>query len=165
MVTQYGMTERIGAIKLGSDNGEPFLGRDMGHQRDYSEEVASVVDEEVKRFIESAHDEAWEILVDNREVLDTLVLALLDKETLDKAEVAHIFTAIKRRPPRPAWTGSSKRIPQRGPVLTPSELSSPNGKHSDEHSMGVTSPVDVPEEPLPSDEIPGRPLGMDAGEA
>jgi cell division protease FtsH len=165
MVTQYGMTERIGAIKLGSDNGEPFLGRDMGHQRDYSEEVASVVDEEVKRFIEAAHDEAWEILVDNREVLDTLVLALLDRETLDKAEVAHIFTAIKRRPPRPAWTGSSKRIPQRGPVLTPSELSSPNGKHSDEHSMGVTSPVDVPDEPLPSDEIPGRPLGMDAGEA
>ena len=88
MVTQYGMTERIGAIKLGSENGEPFLGRDMGHQRDYSEEVAGVVDEEVKRLIEAAHDEAWEILVDNRDILDELVLELLEKETLDKAQVA-----------------------------------------------------------------------------
>jgi len=125
-----------------------------------------VVDDEVKRLIEAAHDEAWEILVDNREVLDNLVLALLEKETLDKSEVAEMFQGIKRRPARPAWTGSSKRAPQRGPVLTPAELSSPNGsKNGDERSMGVTTPVDVPDEPLPSDEIPGRPLGMDAGEA
>ena len=75
MVTQYGMTERIGAIKLGQEHAEPFLGRDMGHQRDYSEEVAGVIDEEVKKLIEAAHDEAWEILVDNRDVLDELVLA------------------------------------------------------------------------------------------
>src|SRR5207342_3541522 len=70
MVTQYGMTERLGAIKLGETNGEPFLGRDLGHQRDYSEEVAGIVDEEVKKLITVAHDEAWEILVDNRDLLD-----------------------------------------------------------------------------------------------
>jgi cell division protease FtsH len=160
MVTQYGMTERIGAIKLGSENAEPFLGRDMGHQRDYSEEVAGVVDEEVKRLIEAAHDEAWQILVDNRDILDDLVLELLEKETLDKAQVAQIFTSIRKRPPRPAWTGSAKRSPQAGPVMTPKELSSPNGKDK-EHSMGVTDPTDVPEAPLPSDEIPGRPLGFE----
>ncbi|HET9172154.1 MAG TPA: ATP-dependent zinc metalloprotease FtsH, partial [Actinospica sp.] len=62
MVTQFGMTERLGAIKLGQDSGEVFLGRDMGHQRDYSEDVAALVDEEVKKLIENAHDEAWEIL-------------------------------------------------------------------------------------------------------
>ena len=73
MVTQFGMTERVGAIKLGQSSGEVFLGRDMGHQRDYSEEVAGVVDEEVRRLIETAHDEAWEILVENRDVLDDLV--------------------------------------------------------------------------------------------
>ena len=73
MVTQFGMSERIGAIKLGQSQGEVFLGRDMGHQRDYSEEVAGIVDEEVRRFIENAHDEAWEILVENRAVLDRLV--------------------------------------------------------------------------------------------
>jgi cell division protease FtsH len=160
MVTQFGMTERIGAIKLGQDNSEPFLGRDMGHQRDYSEEVAGVVDEEVKRLIENAHDEAWEILVENREVLDKLVLELLERETLDKAEVAEIFTEISRRPPRPAWTGSSKRAPQAGPVMTPKELASPNGQDK-EHSMGVTGPTDVPDAPLPSDDIPGRPLGLE----
>jgi cell division protease FtsH len=162
MVTQYGMTERIGAIKLGQDSSEPFLGRDMGHQRDYSEEVAGVVDEEVKRLIEAAHDEAWQILVDNRDILDHLVLELLDKETLDKAQVAEIFADVRKRPPRPAWTGSPKRTPQAGPVMTPKELASPNGQDK-EHSMGITEPTDVPEEPLPSDEVPGRPLGSSGG--
>ena len=71
MVTQYGMTERLGAIKFGGDNTEPFLGREMAHPRDYSEEVAALVDEEVKKLIETAHNEAWEILVENRDVLDT----------------------------------------------------------------------------------------------
>ncbi|MDX6310548.1 MAG: cell division protease FtsH, partial [Streptomyces sp.] len=84
MVTQYGMTERLGAIKFGTSDSEPFLGREMAHQRDYSEEVAALVDEEVKKLIENAHNEAWEILVENRDVLDALVLQLLEKETLNK---------------------------------------------------------------------------------
>jgi cell division protease FtsH len=163
MVTQYGMTERIGAIKLGSENAEPFLGRDMGHQRDYSEEVAGVVDEEVKRLIETAHDEAWAILVDNRDILDDLVLELLEKETLDKAQVAEVFTHIRKRPARPAWTGSIKRSPQAGPVMTAKELASPNGSNGQdkEHSMGAPAPTDVPDSPLPSDDVPGRPLGFE----
>jgi len=153
MVTQYGMTERVGAIKLGQENGEVFLGRDMGHQRDYSEEVAGVIDEEVKRFIDGAHQEAWEILVENHDVLDTLVLALLEKETLDKAEVAEIFAAVRKRPDRPPWTGSERRRPSdRPPVMTPKEQgrngSSPDGE---EHSMGLTQPVDVPEAPVPKE--------------
>jgi cell division protease FtsH len=155
MVTQYGMTERIGPIKLGLDGSEPFLGRDMGHQRDYSEEVASIVDEEVRKMIEVAHEEAWEILVENRDILDNLVLALLEKETLQKNEVAEIFREVRRRPPRPAWTGSTKRPPsERGPVLTPKELElarqgvSPNGNN---RSMGVTEPTDVPDSPLSSE--------------
>ena len=128
MVTQYGMTERLGAIKFGTDGSEPFLGREMGHQRDYSEEVAAIVDEEVKRFIESAHNEAWEILVENRDVLDNLVLALLEKETLDKNQVAEIFAPVAKRPARPAWTGSSRRTPSsRPPVMTPRELQLSSG--------------------------------------
>jgi len=161
MVTQYGMTERIGAIKLGTEGAEPFLGRDMGHQRDYSEEVAGVVDEEVKRLIESAHDEAWEILVENRDILDDLVLQLLEKETLDKAQVAAIFAQIRKKPKRPAWTGSAKRTPQAGPIMTPKELASPNGQDK-KHSLGDLGPTDVPDSPLPSDEIPGRPLGFES---
>ncbi|MFJ6987399.1 MULTISPECIES: ATP-dependent zinc metalloprotease FtsH [unclassified Streptomyces] len=128
MVTQYGMTERLGAIKFGGDNTEPFLGREMAHQRDYSEEVAALVDEEVKKLIENAHNEAWEILVENRDILDNLVLQLLERETLGKEEIAEIFAPIVKRPPRPAWTGSSRRTPStRPPVLSPKELALTNG--------------------------------------
>ena len=85
MVTQYGMTERLGAIKLGDGNAEPFLGRDIGHTRNYSEDVAAVVDEETKRLLANAHQEAFDVLEHNRDVLDALVLELIDKETLDRS--------------------------------------------------------------------------------
>jgi cell division protease FtsH len=117
MVTQYGMTERLGAIQLGKDNGEPFLGRDMGHTRNYSEDVAAIVDEETKKLLATAHQEAFEILEENRDVLDSLVLALMERETLDKAEVAEIFEALRRRPTRPAWTGSPHREPSQIPPI------------------------------------------------
>ncbi|HEY9563680.1 MAG TPA: ATP-dependent zinc metalloprotease FtsH [Nocardioides sp.] len=117
MVTQYGMTERLGAVKLGEANSEPFMGRDMGHARDYSEQTAAAVDEEVKKLLVTAHQEAFEILDENREVLDALVLALLDRETLDKAEVAEVFEALNRRPARPAWTGSPDRRPSSLPPV------------------------------------------------
>ncbi len=127
MVTQFGMTERLGAIRYGQEQGEVFLGRDMGHVRDYSEEVAGAIDEEVRTLIETAHQEAYDILVENRDVLDRLVLELLEKETLDKAEVEAVFTDLRLRESRPAWTGSSQRRPdERGPVRVPS-TESPNG--------------------------------------
>jgi cell division protease FtsH len=128
MVTEYGMSERVGAIKLGQSQGEVFLGRDMGHQRDYSEEVASVVDEEVRRLIDSAHDEAWHVINDNREVLDRLVLDLLEHETLNAAELAEIFTPVKKRPLRPTWLSSETRLlSDQPPVLTPAEKAAQNG--------------------------------------
>ena len=117
MVTQYGMTERLGAVKLGQSNSEPFLGRDMGHTRDYSEETAAAVDEEVKKLLSNAHQEAFDILEENRDVLDALVLALLDRETLDKGEVAEIFEPLRKRPARPAWTGSPQRVPSSIPPV------------------------------------------------
>jgi len=123
MVTEYGMSERLGARKFGSGDGEPFLGREMSHTRDYSDEIASTIDEEVRRLIEAAHDEAWEILVTYREVLDDLVLQLMDKETLSRDEVLQIFAPIQTRPSRGSYTGYGKRLPSdRPPVLTPKEL-------------------------------------------
>ncbi|GAB3599174.1 ATP-dependent zinc metalloprotease FtsH [Kineococcus gypseus] len=128
MVTQYGMSERVGAIKLGSGGGEVFLGRDMGHERDYSEGVAGVVDEEVRRLIEAAHDEAWEILVEHRQVLDDLVVALLEKETLNQAELAQIFAPVVKRPQRPVWLSSERRhVSDRPPVAGPRERAALNG--------------------------------------
>ena len=120
MVTQYGMTEAIGAIKLGTDSSEPFMGRDYGHQRDYSENVAATVDAEIRKLIENAHQEAFDILVENRATLDAMVLQLLDKETLNKEEITAIFAKVSSWPPRPAWTGSATRIPsQQPPVAVP----------------------------------------------
>jgi cell division protease FtsH len=123
MVTQYGMTEAIGAIKLGTDASEPFMGRDYGHQRDYSESVAATVDAEIRKMIENAHQEAFDILVDNRATLDAMVLQLLEKETLNKEEIAVIFNKVNSWPRRPAWTGSATRIPsQQPPVAVPERV-------------------------------------------
>ena len=128
MVTQYGMSEKIGAIKLGQDSGEVFMGRDMGHGREYSETVAALVDVEVRRLIEAAHDEAWSILVEYRDVLDALVLELLEHETLNQTELAPIFAPIVKRPERNVWLSSDDRaVSQRPPVLTVSERAVLNG--------------------------------------
>ena len=123
MVVEYGMSERLGARKFGTGDGEPFLGREMSHARDYSEEIASAIDDEVRRLIESAHDEAWEILVQYRDVLDNLVLQLLEHETLSREQVLEIFTPVHKRPTRGSYTGYGKRLPsEKPPVLTPKEL-------------------------------------------
>ncbi|MFE9564060.1 ATP-dependent zinc metalloprotease FtsH [Streptomyces sp. NPDC006487] len=152
MVTQYGMTERLGAIKFGGDNTEPFLGREMSHPRDYSEEVAALVDEEVKKLIETAHNEAWEILVENRDVLDNLVLALLEKETLNKEQIAEVFSTIVKRPARPAWTGSSHRTPStRPPVLSPKELQLTNAANGTSASAAQAVSVEKAPEPSPEE--------------
>ncbi|QNN51202.1 ATP-dependent zinc metalloprotease FtsH [Nocardioides mesophilus] len=139
MVTQYGMTERLGAIKLGEAQGEPFLGRDMGHTRNYSEDVAAIVDEETKKLLSVAHQEAFDILEENRDVLDSLVTELLDKETLDKAAVAAVFEPLRRRPLRPAWTGSPDRSPSSiPPVDVPKSAS--NGHHPGTEAGVILTP-------------------------
>ncbi|MBO0813703.1 MAG: ATP-dependent zinc metalloprotease FtsH [Actinobacteria bacterium] len=170
MVTEYGMSERLGARKFGTGEGEPFLGREMSHTRDYSEEIASTIDEEVRRLIEAAHDEAWEILVAYREVLDDLVLQLMDKETLSRDEVLRIFAPIKTRPSRGSYTGYGKRLPSdRPPVLTPKELAltaAPDGKDlpaAGNGQSGTSGSLGNPAAPaLPpfdtDDTIPGEPL-------
>ncbi|MGH3475734.1 MAG: ATP-dependent zinc metalloprotease FtsH [Nocardioidaceae bacterium] len=141
MVTQFGMTERLGAIKFGEDNSEPFLGRDFGHTRNYSEDIAAAVDEEVKDLISTAHQEAYDILAENRDVLDALVLGLLEKETLDKAQVAEIFEALRRRPVRPSWTGSPTRVPSDvPPVSSPKKRAGQNGEPEEEGAPVVIAP-------------------------
>ncbi|MEU6429929.1 ATP-dependent zinc metalloprotease FtsH [Microbispora sp. NPDC046973] len=128
MVTEYGMSERLGARKFGSGNGEVFLGREMGHERDYSEQIASAIDEEVRRYIESAHDQAWEILVQYRDVLDNLVLELMEKETLSREQVLEIFSPVVPKEKRPSYAGYGKRLPSdRPPVITPKERANGNG--------------------------------------
>jgi cell division protease FtsH len=168
MVTEYGMSERLGARKFGTGDGEPFLGREMSHSRDYSEEIASTIDDEVRRLIESAHDEAWTVLVQYREVLDALVLQLLEHETLARPQVLEIFAPIQKRPTRGSYTGYGKRMPSdRPPVLTPKELAltaasdakeiprSGNGQTS---SLGTSGLGNGYSDSIPGGSIPGGPM-------
>ncbi len=182
MVTQYGMTERLGAIKLGSGDAEPFLGRDMGQGgRGYSEEIAAVVDEEVSRLIGTAHQEAFDILTANRDVLDDLVRALFERETLDRAQVADVFQRLKLWPKRPAWTGSETRVPSElPPVVPPPPLNGQNGHNGhrpnslnghgpgqlEPGSEGVPAggaPIPPGQSPVPP-HLPGGPAGGGAGQ-
>ncbi|TDL36788.1 ATP-dependent zinc metalloprotease FtsH [Arthrobacter nitrophenolicus] len=122
MVTEYGMSERVGAVRLGQGGGEPFLGRDAGHERNYSDQIAYVVDEEVRRLIDQAHDEAYAILTENRDVLDRLALELLERETLNQAEIADIFRDVRKRDFREVWLSKETRpVQMAGPVETPRE--------------------------------------------
>ena len=100
MVTQYGMSERLGPIKLGQQEGQPFLGRDMGHTPDYSGKVAEQIDAEVRALIDEAHDEALEILVENDDVLEDLAQTLLDEETLDGEALNAVLAPTRIRPSR-----------------------------------------------------------------
>jgi cell division protease FtsH len=142
MVTEYGMSERLGARKLGSGDSEPFLGMERSHARDYSEEIASAIDDEIRRLIEAAHDEAWEVLVEYRDVLDDLVLHLLEKETVSRKEVLEVFAPVQKRPIRGSYTGYGKRLPSdRPPILSPKELALTNGSAA---NGTVTNGTSVP---------------------
>jgi len=94
MVTQYGMSSVLGPRKFGQEQGEVFLGRDAGHQRDYSDDVASQIDAEVNALIDRSHDEALAILVAHRDTLDALANALIERETVEDVELAELFKDI-----------------------------------------------------------------------
>ena len=119
MVTEFGMSANIGSVKLGSNHNEMF-GREMNGQRDYSERLSEQVDAEVRKLIEAAHDEAWSVLNENRDILDKLAAELLEKETLDQTQLAEIFAGVRKLPPRPQWLSSHNRpVSDRPPILMP----------------------------------------------
>lgn len=129
MVTEFGMSSKLGAVKYGSEHGDPFLGRTMGTQPDYSHEVAREIDEEVRKLIEAAHTEAWEILTEYRDVLDTLAGELLEKETLHRPELESIFADVEKRPRLTMFDDFGGRIPSdKPPIKTPGELAIERGE-------------------------------------
>jgi cell division protease FtsH len=124
MITEFGMSTTIGSVKLGSGSGEVFLGRDVGHQRDYSDGMAESIDNEVRALIDQAHDEAWRVLTANRPILDRLAKELLEKETLDHNQLATIFAKVKKLPERPMWKSNPKRpASTKGPIAMPAKAS------------------------------------------
>jgi cell division protease FtsH len=96
MVTTYGMSDRLGPQQLGGKSGEVFLGRDYGHEPTYSDEIAGLIDDEVRRLVDHAHDRARFILVTHREILDRLAASLVEKETLDDGDLAEVFGDVDK---------------------------------------------------------------------
>jgi len=134
MITEYGMSAKLGAIKYGTGDGEPFLGRTMGHERDYSEKVAAEIDGEMRALIEIAHDEAWEILVEYRDVLDNIVEELMEKETISQADMARICARVVKRPPMAPYSGNGRRRRGAGESgANGSDVGQPVGLSDSEH--------------------------------
>jgi len=129
MVTEYGMSARLGAVRYGQEHGDPFLGRTMGNQPDYSIQVAQEIDTEVRALIEAAHTEAWEILNTYRDVLDALVFELLEKETLTRKDLERIFSGVIKRPRITAFNDFGGRTPSdKPPIQSPAELAKERGE-------------------------------------
>ncbi|WP_067842707.1 ATP-dependent zinc metalloprotease FtsH, partial [Nocardia lijiangensis] len=129
MVTEYGMSARLGAVRYGQEQGDPFLGRSMGMGSDYSHEVAREIDEEVRNLIEAAHTEAWAILNEYRDVLDVLATALLERETLHRKDLEELLAAVEKRPRITAFNDFGERVPSdKPPVKTPGELAAERGE-------------------------------------
>jgi cell division protease FtsH len=95
IVTAYGMSERLGPMVFGSQNEHVFMGRDFGHERDYSEEVAQAIDEEVKKLVDDQYTYAKKLLAENRDVMDAIVKELLERETLEDTEVKVIIERVQ----------------------------------------------------------------------
>ena len=91
MVTRFGMSTKLGPVALGRQQGNPFLGRDIATERDFSEETAAVIDAEVRGLVDVAYSRAKQVLVDNRHVLDQLAGMLVDKETVDSDELQRLL--------------------------------------------------------------------------
>ncbi|MEH2202848.1 MAG: ATP-dependent zinc metalloprotease FtsH3 [Nostoc sp.] len=92
MITRFGMSDRLGPVALGRQQGNMFLGRDIMSERDFSEETAAAIDEEVRKLVDVAYTRAKEVLVRNRHILDEIAQMLVDKETVDAEELQEILS-------------------------------------------------------------------------
>jgi cell division protease FtsH len=167
MVMSYGMSDRLGAVKFGEETAEPFLGRDIGHARNYSEEIAAIIDEEINQLLTNAHQEAFDVLVSNRGVLDRLVTELLEHETIDRKGLGDIFVDVVMQPGRPAWTGSDTRTPSNIPPVEIPEAARMNGRPEPQAEItvspgseaGAPSPTGGSAQPPPPPPATGPPTG------
>lgn len=140
MVTEYGMSARVGAVRLTTDESDPMTRLGGGAQREYSEETAKAVDAEVSMLLDTANQEAWQILNENREVLDELAKRLLEKETVLEKELAEIFAPVRKAPPRRQWLSSPSRpVSDLPPVPLPEDT-----QNSDPDSGACADKPDLP---------------------
>lgn len=166
MVTEYGMSAKVGSIRLAAKESDPFLGGGSGGGNNYSDAMAALVDEEVQALLATAHDEAHQILTENRDILDALAYALLERETLLENEIAEIFKNVRKRPERDQWLSKENRqVSDLPPVLAPSEkkaaqeaeVSAPQAPATE--AVQTEDPTRPLTNPQPGFDAPTRPLG------
>ncbi|GGN83597.1 ATP-dependent zinc metalloprotease FtsH [Nocardia rhizosphaerihabitans] len=158
MVTEYGMSARLGAVRYGQEQGDPFLGRSMGVASDYSHEVAREIDEEVRNLIEAAHTEAWSILSEYREQLDALATALLERETLHRKDLEEVLAGVEKRPRITAFNDFGDRLPSdKPPVKTPGELAAERGEPWPPAQPAQPAPVPAGAPLEPANGYPAQP--------
>ena len=144
MVTEFGMSDKLGPMTFGKRNEQVFLGRDFGHERDYGEQVATIIDQEVKRIIGEQYDRVKSLIQKHRPHMDAIVAVLLEKETLDKKEVDAIIDEVNSKlglTAPPSDTGDSGSPP-------PTAISLDDGKIT-------LSPMPKSEKEPPQDPKPG----------
>ena len=131
MLTEYGFSPDLGTVKYGKEQGDPFSQMGGGGSIDYSDEVASKIDEQMRYLLERAHEQAYDILRNNRHYLDKLAEALLEKETLRRPDLERIFDGIEPREAFDVFPGEDDRFPRQigyAPVKTPVELAKERGE-------------------------------------
>ena len=156
MVMQLGMSARVGQVALNGDQDEVFVGMQQGQSPKYGAETASLVDQEVRKLLDDALDEAWTVIERNRDVLDRLVEELLEKETLNEKELAEIFRDVRKQPPRDVWASSTER-----PALAAPSVGGPSGEPeaSDAGEPLTPGPPELPHPGGDGPQIPGAPQG------
>lgn len=142
MVTRWGLSDELGPVAYGSDNEEVFIGRDYGHVRDYSEEVAARIDTEVRRIVEDAYEQALSILREHRDQLDALANFLLEYEKVNEQEFLQIMRGELTVESRRAEDAAKKPLTEENPLLSESA--------ADTDTQTETAPVEdvaAPAEP------------------
>jgi cell division protease FtsH len=127
MVTEYGMSDKLGPLTLGQKQGEVFLGRDFTSHPDYSQQVAFEIDQEIRKLIDEAHDEALEILTEQRTHLVAVAARLIEHETIEKEELVALLDGVDKRPQRAnGQVGSGVAVARRTSRAKPSAQPEPN---------------------------------------
>jgi cell division protease FtsH len=145
MVTRWGMSEKLGPRTFGRDSSQPFLGRDFGHEADYSEEIAREIDDEIRRIVEQAHERAREVLGGSIDELNRMSKILIQYETFDASQFQRLLAG---EDPEVVFVDHEPRVPE-----TPAEQ--PRKESSRPRGIGLPLPGNIasgppPESPQPS---------------
>jgi cell division protease FtsH len=146
MVTRWGMSEKLGPRTFGRDSSQPFLGRDFGHEADYSEEIAREIDDEIRRIVEHAHERARQVLTEHIDELQRMSKILIEYETFDADQFQRLLAG---EAPEDVFKDAEKRLAEKAPAEQPKkEVARPRG-------LGLPLPGNIasgqpPESPQPS---------------